>query len=319
MDLELPGNEPATLYTPRNFAGFSVTPAPAAERPAGVVLVHGYAADRAGTSELARRIAQNGYVVLAIDGHGHGANRNPYTDFGAPGKDALSGDIRNAVDIMRALPLADPARIVVIGHSMGAGAVLDYAQADKDLAGSVMVSGGRGLWGVERPRNALIIFAEHDSKWTRTSAAAVAAKLAGVQQAELGKVYGDADKGTAVEAIEVPRVAHAGILHSAVAANDIIRWLDGITGTKRTGAIVLHDPRRATTAVALLLFLAVLIPFGRICGALAPAWERVDGGGWLGLGIVAGSLIAAIPLVATVSPAAFLSTEGGDELFRGSA
>ncbi|MGB9381105.1 alpha/beta hydrolase [Candidatus Binatus sp.] len=315
MDLELPGNEPATLYTPRNFAGFSVTPAPAAERPAGVVLVHGYAADRAGTSELARRIAQNGYVVLAIDGHGHGANRNPYTDFGAPGKDALSGDIRNAVDIMRALPLADPARIVVIGHSMGAGAVLDYAQADKDLAGSVMVSGGRGLWGVERPRNALIIFAEHDSKWTRTSAAAVAAKLAGVQQAELGKVYGDADKGTAVEAIEVPRVAHAGILHSAVAANDIIRWLDGITGTKRTGAIVLHDPRRATTAVALLLFLAVLIPFGRICGALAPAWERVDGGGWLGLGIVAGSLIAAIPLVATVSPAAFLSTEGGDELF----
>ena len=89
-----------------------------------------------------------------------------------------------------------------------------------------------------------------------------------------------------MEAIaEVPRVAHAGILHSAVAANDIIRWLDGITGTKRTGAIVLHDPRRATTAVALLLFLAVLIPFGRICGALAPAWERVDGGGWLGLGI----------------------------------
>ena len=52
MDLELPGNELVNVYTPRNFAGFSVTPAPAAERPAGVVLVHGYAADRAGTSEL---------------------------------------------------------------------------------------------------------------------------------------------------------------------------------------------------------------------------------------------------------------------------
>ncbi|MFZ0676659.1 dienelactone hydrolase family protein [Candidatus Binatus sp.] len=314
MDMELPGNEPATLYTPYNF-DFPVTPAPAADRPAGVVLVHGYSADRQGTSELARRIAQNGYVVLAIDGHGHGANRNPFTDFGAPGKDALSGDIRNAVDIMRALPLVDPARIVVIGHSMGAGAALDYAQADKDLAGSVMISGGRGLWGPEHPRNAMLIFAEHDAKWTRKSAATVAAKLAGVQQVELGKLYGDLAKGSAVEAVEVPHVGHAGILHSTVAAHDIIVWLDSITGTKRTGALSLGDPRRATTAVALLLFLVLLVPLGRICGSLAPGWKRVDGGGWLGLGIVAGSLIVAMPLVEAASPADFLSTQGGDQLF----
>jgi dienelactone hydrolase len=315
MEMELPGNLPATLYLPENFAGFAVTPVPAAERPAGVVLVHGYSADRFGTSELARRIAQNGYVVLAIDVHGHGANRNPYVDFGAPGKEALSGDIRNAVDTMRALPLADPARIVVIGHSMGAGATLDYAQADKDLAGSVMISGGRGLWGPERPRNALMIFAEHDAEYTKASAAAVAAKLAGVQDAELGKVYGDAAQRTLVEAVEVPRVGHAGILHSVVAAREIIGWLDSITGTKRTQALALQDPRRATTGVALLMFLMLLIPLGRVCGANVAAWKRVETGGWLGLAIVAGSLIAAIPLVATVSPAAFLSTDGGEGLF----
>ncbi len=317
MDMELPGNEPATLYLPPEFGAFPITPAPAAERPAAVVLVHGYAGDRLGMSGLSRRIAQNGYVVLAIDGHGHGANRNPFTDFGAPGKEALSGDIRNAVDVLRALPLVDPARIVVMGHSKGAGAVLDYAQADKELAGSVMISGGRGLWGAERPRNALFIFAQRDARFTRTAATAAAAKLAGVPEAELGKIYGDPALGTAVKAMEVPRVDHAQILNSRAAAYDIIAWLDGVTGMKRANAnaIALGDPRRSTTGIALLLFIALLVPLGRVCARLVPEWKRVEGGGWRGLAIVGASLVVAMPLVAVASPAAFLSTEVSDELF----
>src|SRR5207237_7141450 len=116
----------------------------------GVVLVHGYSADRVGMGRLARRMAQNGYVVLAIDVHGHGQNRNPFSDgFGSNGREAQNGDVKNAVEYMRKLPLVNAASIVVMGHSMGAGAVLDYATADKDLAGSVMISGVFSLWGPE--------------------------------------------------------------------------------------------------------------------------------------------------------------------------
>ncbi|HUN59718.1 MAG TPA: hypothetical protein VMU41_16540, partial [Candidatus Binataceae bacterium] len=67
IDFELPGNEPATLYLPiaKGEAVIPISPPPAAERPPAVVLVHGFASDQVAMSTLARRLAQNGYAVLA--------------------------------------------------------------------------------------------------------------------------------------------------------------------------------------------------------------------------------------------------------------
>ena len=132
-----------------------ITPPEAAARPPAVVLVHGFAADRVAMSTLARRLAQNGYAVLAIDLHGHGANRNAFA-FGVAEDNVLRQDIRAAVNYLRNAQLVDASRIVVMGHSMGAGAALDYATQDTDIAGAVMISGGWALWGEQRPRNALV-------------------------------------------------------------------------------------------------------------------------------------------------------------------
>src|SRR5277367_45651 len=75
----LPGQEPATMYLPGPGDPFyQLIPKPAAERPPAVVLVHGFTGDRVLMSGLARRLAENGYAVLAIDVHGHGENRNPF-------------------------------------------------------------------------------------------------------------------------------------------------------------------------------------------------------------------------------------------------
>ncbi len=75
----LPGNEPATMYLPGPGDPFYTQfPKPAAERPPGVVLIHGFTGDRVLMSGLARRLADNGYGVLAIDVNGHGENRNPF-------------------------------------------------------------------------------------------------------------------------------------------------------------------------------------------------------------------------------------------------
>src|SRR5271168_995039 len=63
-DLMLPGMEPATLYLPGSDYPFFQSPKPAAERPAAVVLVHGFTADRETMSALARRITENGYAVI---------------------------------------------------------------------------------------------------------------------------------------------------------------------------------------------------------------------------------------------------------------
>ena len=110
-DEELPGGEPATLYMPgsSNEQGpgnpfFRSIPLPVEQRPPAVVLVHGFSADRTNTSALARRIAQNGYGVLAIDVRGHGENRNSFLE--SQSDNGLREDVRNAVEFLLQLATA---------------------------------------------------------------------------------------------------------------------------------------------------------------------------------------------------------------------
>ena len=320
QDFELPGGEPATMYMPgtTNQLGeqnpfYQLFPSPPESRPPAVVLVHGFSADRMNVSALARRIAQNGYGVVTIDVHGHGSNRNPFSnDIGGDG--ILGADIKNAVEFLRHSNLVDGTRIVVMGHSMGAGASLDFATRDPGLKGAVMISGGFSLEGPERPRNTLFIFAQNDPGFIRESSATIAAHLAGVDKPEPGKVYGDFASGTAVEAIEIPSVNHITIIWSAPAAENIIKWLDGACGVKRAGEINLAEPRLNTILVVLALFILLIAPIGWMSGGLVTPWVRraADRNGWLGLALVAGALFAAMPLIAVVTPTEFIPLVVGD-------
>jgi dienelactone hydrolase len=309
-DVVLAGEIPGTLYLPG--AGNPFFEPPPAQRPAAVVLLHGIIADREIMSVLARWIAQNGYAVLTIDLRGHGANRNPFVnDFM---RAALRPDVKAAVDFLHGSDRVDGSRIIVMGHSMGAGATLDYAANDPDLRGAVMISGGWNLGGPVRPKNALFIFAQHDPDFIRKPSRAIAAQLSGVPEIELGKTYGDFANRTAVEAIQVPNVNHVQIITSKEAATAIMKWLDNASGTHRTADITFSDPRPRVAAIAGILFLILLIPIGRIAGGIATRWtERPAGAdGWIGLAILAAALVAVMPLVANDAPIAFLSLVIGD-------
>jgi dienelactone hydrolase len=309
----LPGQEPATMYMPGPGDPFyTLFPKPVSQRPPAVVLIHGFTGDRVLMSGLARRLAENGYAVLAIDVNGHGENRNPFNG-GEAESDSLRADVKRAVDYLRSSDLVDGSRIVVMGHSMGAGAALDYATHDPNLKGAVMISGGWTL-GPERPKNALFVFAQRDPvEGIQDTSTALAAHLADVPQIELGKTYGDFTQGNAVEAIRVPGVDHLTIMASAEAAATIVKWLDSTFGTPRTGPIELKDPRRGAARFALFIFVILLVPLGRVCGATAPSWpeERPGASGWIGLLILGGALLAAMPLAAA-DPAAFLQVVVGD-------
>src|ERR1700722_7762326 len=68
----LPGQEPATMYLPGpGYPFYTQFPKPVAERPPAVVLIHGFTGDRVLMSGRARRLAGNGYAVLAIDVNCH--------------------------------------------------------------------------------------------------------------------------------------------------------------------------------------------------------------------------------------------------------
>src|SRR5215472_189767 len=303
----LPGGEPATMYLPGpGYPFFEQFPKPQAQRPPAVVLIHGFSGDRVIMSGLARRLAQNGYAVLAIDVSGHGQNRNPFNGDEASGG-SLREDVKKAVEYLRNSNLVDGSRIVVMGHSMGSGAALDYATNDPNLKAAVMISGGWVL-GPQRPKNALFIFAERDPDAPiQQTSIALAQHLAGVTQIELGKPYGDFAQGTAVEAIRMPGLNHVTIVNSPDAAATIVKWLDSSLGISRTAPLNLVDSRVRTQRLAVLAFVILLIPLGRLCGSIVATWpqDRPGPSGWVGELILVGVLFAAMPLT-SADPASFV-------------
>jgi dienelactone hydrolase len=313
QDVELSGGIPGTIYLPGPGNPFyTLFPPPPAQRPPVVVLMHGFMSDRVMMSTLARRLAENGYAVLAIDANGHGDNRNPFADT-MTRSDALRDDFKAAVDFLRHFDLVDASRIVVMGHSMGAGATLDFATHEPDLTAAVMISGGWTL-GPLPPRNALFIFAEHDPvEAIQGTSTAIAEHLTGVTQIEMGKQYGDFGQGTAVEAVRMPGENHISMVYSGEVATTIVKWLDDACGVKRAGKIKLRDPRLRVRSIALLLFVCLLVAIGRLSGSVADHWEeRTADGGWRSELIFAIALVAAMPLIATILPAQWFPLVVGD-------
>jgi pimeloyl-ACP methyl ester carboxylesterase len=111
----------------------------------GVVVVHGFSATRRldTVMQQARSLAEAGFEVLAYDGRGHGMSDGECT----LGRLEIH-DVRAAVAHLR----ASVPRIVTVGASMGAIAVLSHATADPDLAGIVLVSIAGGWRTVFTPR-----------------------------------------------------------------------------------------------------------------------------------------------------------------------
>ena len=92
-----------------------------------------YQADRA------RRLAELGYVALAMDYHGDGRvftdREAMMTRLGALGADTgrMRGIGRAALDVLCAEPRTDPTRVAAVGYCFGAVLVLELARAGADL------------------------------------------------------------------------------------------------------------------------------------------------------------------------------------------
>ena len=311
LDLVIPGGIPATFYLPGQAAeGGRAFPEPpgAGNGPPAVLLVHGYSADRAGMSVLARRLAASGYGVLAIDVRGHGENPTPFRR--DPEGANLFEDLSAAADWLRASSWVDGTRLAVMGHSMGAGAALRFAERDVGVDAAVMISGGGTLLGPLRPANALFIYASGDPEHIRSAAKSIAARLSGAEGGEVGSFAGR----DAVRSIQMPGNDHTTILWSGAAAREMIGWLDASFVIARHEGPDLAEPRATPVLVAMAVLPLSLIGLGLALGALSPIWPRRDGPSWAALGPLLLALLAALPLVSAARLAAFVGLEVADVL-----
>jgi alpha-beta hydrolase superfamily lysophospholipase len=139
--------------------------------PAAAVIVHGFSASSScpHVEALATAIHADGLDVVTYDARGHGSSN---------GESTLGDDEQHDVAAAVALARERAGRVVLVGASMGAIAVLRYAVTDPGLAGAVIVS-CPARWKL--PRNARGIAA---AAMTRTRAGRRATeRLCGVRVA----------------------------------------------------------------------------------------------------------------------------------------
>ncbi|HQZ03773.1 MAG TPA: alpha/beta fold hydrolase [Thauera sp.] len=112
-------------------------PAPAQGGPQpAVVVVHGWGGNAALMLPLARPLHEAGFAALFIDMRCHGAS----DDDSFTSLPRFAEDAEHAFAWLAAQPGIDPQRIALLGHSVGAGAVLFAASRTPQVAAVVSVA-----------------------------------------------------------------------------------------------------------------------------------------------------------------------------------
>ena len=268
---------PATLYLPfEDDDGGLPYQRPVGERPPVVVIAHGYSADQAVMSPLARSLAEAGYATLTFDFRGHGSNTDRFSG-------DLVDDVTDVVDWVETSPLVDGSRIAVLGHSMGAGAVLDFATQDERPLAVIPVSGGWQVNDEVVPGNIFLIRADGDPSRIRD------------RQDEIAEDLTDTD--ASVVTSEVVGKDHISILFSNTAIREIVEFLDPVMGVDRDGPTPgLDDPRLRAALVYLLLALVVVGLVGLLTARFVDPLPSTATAG--GLALVAGALVITVPVMA---------------------
>jgi dienelactone hydrolase len=243
---------PVEIFTPANASG----PLPA------VLVVHGFSGNKQLMYGFGYTLARNGYAAALIDFAGHGASldRLPNDPAGDAQYIKLAGNIDTALGWLRQQSFADPARIAILGHSMGASAVARFGSEHSDVPVTIALS--LGNFGAQlpndpsQPRNFLIqVGANEFAGFVQGSTAGLTVAY---PQGVAGQTYGDFAQGSARRLVLVPGVEHITILFSHDTYREMLRWLDAAFGVAAPDRPLQFDSRMGWV---LLFYLASAIAF----------------------------------------------------------
>ena len=101
-----------------------------------VVLLHGWCGNASNLLPAAKALHQAGFAVLLMEARNHG--RSDHDDHSSLPR--FAEDLDSAITWLKTLPQVDITRIVALGHSVGAAAVLLSASRRSDLAAVVSIA-----------------------------------------------------------------------------------------------------------------------------------------------------------------------------------
>ncbi|SDS43241.1 dienelactone hydrolase family protein [Actinoplanes derwentensis] len=274
-----------------------VHPAGAGPHP-GVVVAHGFSGSARLMEPFGDSLAARGYVVVLLDFAGHGANTGPLPDQTA-GTDESTRVLQHDLDValahLRSLPDVDPARIAMVGHSMGAGAVTRYAADHPDVTATVAISlPGAGAASPQGPARLLAIVGGLEFPGFRSAATTV------TDQRD--------DRALRV----IPGVEHITVLYAPETHRQTVAWLDSAFGLPGDAAIPFPARRLFGAALLVLAFLIGFHPLTALLSGRAAsprsraAGPRPGAPGMPRLGMTV--LVSGVAAVAGVVVARFLPT-----------
>lgn len=293
-----------------------LVPAGAQDAP-GVVVAHGFAGSAVLMRSFGSALASAGQVVVLPDLPGHGANPVGL-DRSGEGDDLVTA-VAASADLLRDRPEVGADAIVLLGHSMGSGAVLQAGIDDHQrIAGVVAVSPTDAPVAPSLPPNLLLLAGEREPRFVENARDLLA--RAGGASADVPAAMVD---GSARALEVVPGVEHVSILFSPTTHRASAAWIQQATGrpgpAPATSAAIawwlVHLVGVLLTWRAVVPLLAPGEPAGPACGADRAGSRRAGGrtSWWRerpAVGAVAGG-VAATLVLALLGRVVPLETVGG--------
>ena len=129
QEIRLPGPDGKSLFA------WLITPDTPGPHPA-VLVMHGWGANASMMLQIAPPLRAAGYAVLFVDARCHGqSDDDRFTSM-----PRFAEDIGAGLAYLRTRPEVDPENIALLGHSVGAGAVLLYAAHHDDIRAVISLS-----------------------------------------------------------------------------------------------------------------------------------------------------------------------------------
>lgn len=254
---------------------------PGGQQPT-VIVAHGFAGSAQMVEPLALGLTRAGFTVVTFDFPGHGENGAALPGDAADRRaswDLLTEPLAEVVDWTLVQPEVDRSRLSLLGHSMGAGAVVAYAVDDAQGDGTIGATVALSLPSADAvplgepsvPADLLLLHGSLEPEQFAT--AALEALQAGYPDAVPGVTYGEPAEGTARRADTIPGVEHIGILFTGATLDASVSWLSDALG---------HSPSPTHLSPVLLWAVLALVGAGLVMAPLArlllgsgvrPSWD----------------------------------------------
>lgn len=286
------------LYRPANATAQTRAPA--------VLAVHGFINSNAQQAPFAIELARRGYVVFAMDQTGHGASAPPAFAHGYGGPAGLRA--------LQSLPFVDPARIFMVGHSMGGLAIVAAAQDQPEGYRALALVGSSTSFDASAPpenlRNVLLVWGRWDEfgqlMWQErpqdVGESARLQALFGLSETVRADVRLGAFGDGSARLLTMPAVTHPGEHFSNAAIVDVVNWFGAIEAAPapRADGDQIWIWRELATLVGFIGFIALLLG---VFNALLPLFKGFEmraeparqarQGAW-GLWLAAAALVPAV-------------------------